>query len=150
MIFLYSSIPPWNNWKRKLVKRMNREVLPDDIFAIYELTLRLWKKWRQLSRKVHSKTTAVSLHTRRVRLTGLGSRDPGWPRCCKFQPPDDVVFVFVFALSVCPSRNRKSTCKNTAHPHVFVFVVCRWQNLSNVPTQEPKRAIQIWSNDNLS
>ena len=30
------------------------------------------KKWRELSRKVYSKTSAVSLHTRRVRLSGLG------------------------------------------------------------------------------
>ena len=51
---------------------------------------------------------------------------------CKFHSADDVVFVFVFVLSVSPSRNRKSTCKNTAHPHVFVFVVCRSRNLSNV------------------
>ena len=46
-------------------------------------------------------------------------------RCCKFHPADDVVFVFVFVLSVCPSRNRKSTCKKTAHLHVFVFVDAR-------------------------
>ena len=32
----------------------NREVPPDVIFGLYELTLRLWKKWRELSRKVYS------------------------------------------------------------------------------------------------
>ena len=57
---------------------------------------------------------------------------------CKFHPADDVVFVFVFVLSVCPSRNRKSTCKNTAHPHVFVFVVCRSRNLSNIGVRCPE------------
>ena len=32
----------------------------------------------------------------------------------------------------CASRNRKSTCESPAHPHVFVFVICRSRNLSTV------------------
>ena len=44
---------------------------------------------------------------------------------------DEVVFVFVFVLFACVTRNRKSVCENTAHPHVFVSVICRSQNLSN-------------------
>ena len=99
----------------------NREVPPDVIFGLYELTLRLWK---------NGANSAVKC-IRRLRLWACTHVEYGWvasgpwvPRCCKFHPPDDVVFVFVFVLPVRPSRNRKSTCKNTAHPHVFVFIVC--------------------------
>ena len=76
---------------------------------------------------------------RRLRLWACTHVEYGWvasgpwvASICKFQPANDVVFVFVFVLSVCPSRNRKSTCKNMAHPHVFVFIVCQSRNLSNV------------------
>ena len=104
-----------------------REVPPDVIFGLYELTLRLWK---------NGANSAVKC-IRRLRLWACTHVEYGWvarewprDRCCKFHPADDVVFVFVFVLSVCLSRNRKSTCKNTAHPHVFVFVVCQSRNLS--------------------
>ena len=109
-----------------------REVPPDVIFGLHELTLRLWK---------YGANSAVKC-IRRLRLWACTHVEHGWvapgpwvPRCCKFHPPDDVVFVFVFVLSVCPSRNRKSTCKNMAHPHVFVFVVCWSRNLSIVETR---------------
>ena len=59
-------------------------------------------------------------------------------------PADGVVFVFVFILSVCPSRNRKSTCKNTAHPHVFVFRVCRFV-VVHVLSDTPPYMYQIHS-----
>ena len=104
-----------------------REVPPDVIFGLYELTLGLWK---------NGANSAVK-YIRRLRLWASTHVEYGWvasgpwvASICKFQPADDVVFVFVFVFSVCPSRNRKSTCKNTAHPHVFVFVVCRSRNLS--------------------
>ena len=49
-------------------------------------------------------------------------------------PGHVVVFVLVFVLSECALRNTKSTCENTAHPHVFVFVICQSWNLSIIST----------------
>ena len=113
-----------------MAKFFNRDVPPDIIFGLYELTLRLWK---------YGANSGVKC-IRRLRLWACTHVEYGWvasgpwmASVLQISPADDVVFVFV--LSVFQSRNRKSTCKNTAHPHVFVFVVCRSRNLSNVFTK---------------
>ena len=115
--------------KFRFASNINREVPPDVIFGLYELTLRLWK---------NGANSAVKC-IRRLRLWACTHVEYGWvasgpwmASVLQISPAGDVVFVFVFVLSVFQSRNRKSTCKNTAHPHVFVFVVCRSRNLSNV------------------
>ena len=48
-----------------------REVPPDVIFGLYELNFTAVKKWHELTCKVFLSTTAVSLDTHRLRLTGL-------------------------------------------------------------------------------
>ena len=83
----------------------NREVPPDVIFRLYELTLRLWKNGANSAVKCIRRLLWAWTYVE----FGWVASDPEWPRarCCKFQPADDVVFVFVFVLSLCPSRNRK-------------------------------------------
>ena len=55
-----------------------------------------------------------------------------WKKCCKFHPANIDLFVFVFVLSACAYLNRNSTCANTAHPHLFLFVIYRSRCLSNI------------------
>ena len=99
--------PPWTVtiflYADRHVTWENREVPPDVTFGLDELTLGLWK---------NGANSAVKC-IRRLRLWACthveyGLVAPGpWMASVLKCAPDGVVFVFV--LSVCPSRNWKST-----------------------------------------